>query len=164
MSSKTFKSRCKKLAKDCKEKELCMAHKSLYNLRTISSKLTTILAQSDEPSSDWLQSKRIHMGNHGFLDLAVNFPEVWEEIEIIINLVRSFNESRTKLLSFKNTVLNHHINSGKRFSVKNIPSANTLDRPIAKRLSENFTYDDKEFKKISILQLGMQQLTFNRVK
>ena len=150
MSSKTYKSRCKKLTKDCKEQELCVAHKSWNNLKTISTNLTTILARSDEPTTDWLYSKRIHMGNHGFLDLAVNSPELWEEIELINKLVRSFNESRIKVISFKNRILSHHINSGNRFSIKNLPSTKPSDRPIAKRLSEDFTYNDRDFKKISI--------------
>ena len=58
MNSKTYKSRCKKLTKNCKEQKLCVAHKSWINLKSISSKLTMILNQSDEPTTDWLQSKK----------------------------------------------------------------------------------------------------------
>ena len=99
-----------------------MAHKSWLKLKSISSNLVRILAQSDEPTTDWLRSKRIHMGNYGFLDLAVNSPELWNEIETIIKLVRSFNESRIKVISFRDTVLSHHINSGKRLSISKFPS------------------------------------------
>ena len=150
MNSKTYKSRCKNLTKNCKEQELCVAHKSWINLKSISSKLTTILNQSDEPTTDWLQGKRIHMGNYSFLDLAVNSPELWEEIETIIKLVRSFNESRIKVISFRSTILSHHINSKNRSSIKVESSTKPSERPIAKRLSEEFTYSEKVFKEISI--------------
>ena len=50
MSSKTFKSSCKKLTKDCKDQEICVAHSSWPKLKNISSNLTKILAQSDEPT------------------------------------------------------------------------------------------------------------------
>ena len=150
MNSKTYKSRCKKLTRKCKDQELCVAHKSWTNLKSISYKQTIILNQSDEPTADWLQSKRIHMGNYGFLDLAVNSPELWEEIETIIKLVRSFNESRIKVISFKNTILSHHINSKNRSSFKFPTRTISPERPIAKKLSEEFTYSEKVFKEISI--------------
>ena len=90
------------------------------------------------------------MGNYGFLDLAVNSPELWEEVEVIIKLVRSFNESRINVISFRNTILSHHINSKNRFSVKPPPHTKPTERPNAKRLSEEFTYSEKVFKQISI--------------
>ena len=117
MSSKTYKSRCKNLTKECKEEEICDAHRSWNNLRNISANLKIILAQSDELSSDWLQEKKIHMGNHGYLDIAVNFPEIWEEIELINNLIRSFNESRIKLNKFKGTIYYSCENCGKKIQV-----------------------------------------------
>ena len=146
MSSKTYKSRCKNLKKKCKEEDLCDAHRSWNNLRIISTNLKKILAQSDELSSDWLQSKKIHMGNHGYLDIAVNFPEIWEEIDLINNLTRSFNESRIKVNKFKDTILNHYINSGNQFSIKERSSPPSAPNPIATRLSKNFTYCSKVFK------------------
>ena len=126
-----------------------MAHKSWLNLKPISSNLTKILAQSDEPTTDWLQNKRIHMGNYGFLDLAVNSPLLWDEIEKIIKLVKSFNESRNKVISFKNTILSHHINSGKRLSISKFPSARHSNPRSIKNLS-NPSYNDKTFERISI--------------
>ena len=118
-------------------------------MKNISSNLVRILAQTDEPTTDWLQSMRIHMGNYGFLDLAVNSPELWNEIETIIKLVRSFNESRIKVISFRDTVLSHHINSGNRLSAKDLPSIKPSDQTTIKRLS-NPDYNDKTFKRISI--------------
>ena len=150
MSSKIYKSRCKSLTKKCKEEEICVAHKSWNKLRNISTNLKKILAQSDELSSDWLQSKKIYLGNYGYLDLAVNFPEIWEEIELINKLTRSFNESRIMVNKFKNTILNHYINSGNPFSIKERSSPPSTPHPIATRLSKSFTYCSKVFKKISI--------------
>ena len=87
------------------------------------------------------------MGNHGYLDIAVNFPEIWEEIELINNLTRSFNESRIKVNKFKDTILNHYINSGNQFSIKEKPSPTSAPKPAATRLSENFAYCSKTFEK-----------------
>ena len=89
------------------------------------------------------------MGNYGFLDLAVNASELWEEIETIIKLVKSFNESRTKVISFKDTILSHQINSSNRFSTRKIQFPKSCVQTDLKRLSTP-NYNDKTFERISI--------------
>ena len=91
MSSKEYNSRCLYLKKKCKEEKTCDAHNSWSNLKKISSNLKIILSQSSEITTDWEQEKTLHMGNYGYLNIAINFPEIWREIELIKNLINSFN-------------------------------------------------------------------------
>ena len=82
-------------------------HISLINLRKISANLRKILAQSNKISRDWEHEKKVHSGNYGYLNLAVNYPEIMEEIALIKQLVKSFNESRYNMWKHRILILNH---------------------------------------------------------
>ena len=72
----------------------------MSNLRNISKNLKALLAQSKEISTDWNQGKKVHSGNYGYLNLAINYPEIWNEVELIKNLVKQFNVSRYNMWKY----------------------------------------------------------------
>ena len=80
MSNEEFNSKCKILSTKCtsinKSGKECNAHISKQNLEKISAKLRLILKQSENITSDWERKKELHLGNNGYLNLAVNFPEI----------------------------------------------------------------------------------------
>ena len=106
MSSKKFNSQCGDITikGGCKQEFTCDAHESLFKLKMISGKVMQILSQSSTISSDWKNEKKIHRGNNGFLNIAINHPRLWREVELISRLVESFNISRSNLWEFKEAI------------------------------------------------------------
>ena len=108
MSSKEFNSRCKYLNSECKETITCNAHISKQKLEKISNSLNLILRQSDIISTDWIKKKVLHLGNYGYLNLAIIHPEILKEINLIKKLVKSFNKSRVNIWKYKDLITNFH--------------------------------------------------------
>ena len=152
MSSEEYNSCCKYLSKKCKDAVECNAHTSKNNLEKISSNLKAILAQSGEISKDWDSKKILHSGNYGYLNLAVNQPEILKEINLIRKLVKSFNKGRAKIWKYKDLILKYHKSKPDFINLKHEvsnESPNTNDTAI--RLAEKCSpYDKEEFKVISI--------------
>ena len=92
MSAEEYNSCCKSLRKSCKASIDCNAHTSLKNLRRISTDLKIVLAQTNELSKDWDEKKKVHSGKYGYLNIAVNHPEILRETKLIKQLVKSFNK------------------------------------------------------------------------
>ena len=82
-SRKEFKSRCQSLNQVCTKEEICDAHSSLNNLRKISQSFNRIINRPLETAPDWKKFKRVHSRNFGYLNAAVNHPEIKQEIEQI---------------------------------------------------------------------------------
>ena len=88
MSKKEYDANCKSLKKTCKFSTDCNAHASLKNLKAISKDLRTILAQGEILTKDWDKQKKIQSGKYGYLNVAVNYPEILKETKLIKQLVR----------------------------------------------------------------------------
>merc|ERR1712015_476716 len=76
MSNKEYDANCKSLKKICNFSIECNAHTSLKNLKVITKNLKTILAQSEILSKDWDKQKKVHSGKYGYLNTALNYPEI----------------------------------------------------------------------------------------
>ena len=92
VSRKNFESRCQKLTQVCNKEEMCGAHSSLINLKQISSSLKVILERPLETSPDWKRFKKVHSRNFGYLNAAINHPEIKKEIELISEMLDRFNK------------------------------------------------------------------------
>ena len=78
------------------------------NLRKISKKLQTVLAQKDVLSKDWDKPKIVHSGKYGYLNMAINYQEILEETKLIKQLVKSFNISGKKIWKYRDAVFNYN--------------------------------------------------------
>jgi hypothetical protein len=113
LSNEEFNANCRNLKKTCKSLSKCTAHTSLKNLKVISGKLKEILSQEVHLSKDWIKEKKLHSGKHGYLDIAVNYPEIWDQTKIIKKRIMSFNNGREKIIKYKDLVLNYKANDYK---------------------------------------------------
>ena len=162
MSPKDFKTQCASLTGKCQKDTPCKAHISLENLERISSKLSEILSQSREVTTDWTKNKKVHSASYGYLNLAINQPKIWKEVELIKILVERFNNSRERLWKYKQEI------SNKIFLKPNPLRQTAPRRPTTSRffkqkwckpqeisstrtrMFRNYTYNNKEFKLISL--------------
>ena len=99
---------------------------SLKNLSKISNNLKTLLAKGDKISKDWDQRKKVHSGNYGYLNSAINHPEIMEETKLIKQLVRSFNKGRAKIWEYKDLILSYHKRKPDLMNYKQTPFKNLL--------------------------------------
>ena len=53
-------------------------------------------------------SKKVHSRKYGYLNMAVNYPEIFDQAKLIKHLVRSFNNGREKIIKYRDTVLTFH--------------------------------------------------------
>ena len=119
----------------------------------ISKTLRLILKQSEKITADWESKKKLHLGNHGYLNLAINYPEIMKEITIIKQLIKSFNKGRANIQKFRDLIINHNIRKPDFIPFKP-PSA--LEKPPSmsetiERLSgKTSPYGKEEFKEISL--------------
>ena len=139
-------------------------HNSWSNLKNISSNLRTLLAQSKIILTDWAQEKMVQSDNYGYLNLAINYPEIWEEIELIKKLVKCFNTSRYNMWKHKSSILNQQTfkeltqnivldeNKGiiEYIDFKHEPTLEITEHNTASKLEKNYTYSREEFKVIRI--------------
>ena len=163
MSATEYNSRCKSLKKSCKDSIECKAHVNLKNLQAISSNLRKILSQSTDLSNDWDTEKNIHSGKYGYLNIAVNHPEILRETKTIKQLIRSFNRSREKMWKYKDIILNYHVRKPDFMKCKEpAQTAHQNDSPTMTRLIEKVSpYNEKDFKVISIrafLSIHMREM------
>ena len=158
MSSEDFQSWCTDLTKECKEIKGCDAHTSFGKLKIMSLNLRLILTQSKDITKDWGKDKKLHMGNYGYLNMAISHPEIWREIELIKHLTKSFNDSRVKMNEFKSTISNHYINSENLFNIKQGPFFTSHKGATASRLTNEYTYCSSEFEKISIRAFSSEHI------
>ena len=96
--------------------------------------------------------KTLHSGNYGYLNLAVNHPEILKEINLIRKLVKSFNKGRAKIWKYRDLIFTYHKSKPDFINLKHEASnesSNSNDTAI--RLAEKCSpYDKEEFKVISI--------------
>ena len=52
--------------------------------------------------------KKVHSGKYGYLNIAVNHPEILRETKLIKQLVKSFNKSREDMWKYKDVILSYH--------------------------------------------------------
>ena len=171
MSTKEYNTRCKSLRKNCKNSIDCNAHTSLKNLRRISKDLKIVLAQTGELSKDWDEKKKVHSGKYGYLNIAINYPEILRETKLIKQLVKSFNKSREDMWKYKDVILSYHKKNPDFIKVDQTapkdhihvrsPTAenNTVSR-LVKKLSP---YNEREFKIISsraFLSVHIREILF----
>ena len=97
------------------------------SLRKITNSLKNVLAQTGEISKDWDQKKKVHSGNYGYLNLAVNHPEILKETKLIKQLVKSFNKSREKMWKYKDLILNYHKRKPDFINFKPVTSKDPID-------------------------------------
>ena len=106
-----------------------------------------VLSQSKCLTTDWDVEKNIHSGKYGYLNIAVNHPEILRETKTIKQLVRSFNRSREKMWKYKDVILNYHVR--KPDFMKCREPAHTAPQkgsPTMTRLIEKVSpYNEKDF-------------------
>ena len=83
LSNAEFNANCKTLRESCISQDECIAHVSLRNLKVISGKMKKVLSQNTNLSTDWVKNKKLHSGKRGYLDLAINFPKIWDQTKLI---------------------------------------------------------------------------------
>ena len=80
MSSNEYNAKCISLSTDCTNTgrlgKDCHAHISKKNLEKISTNLKLILKQSEEITADRESKKKLHLGNYGYLNVAIHYPEI----------------------------------------------------------------------------------------
>ena len=95
--------------------------------------------------------KVLHLGNYGYLNLAIIHPEILKEINLIKKLVKSFNKSRVNIWRYKDLILNFRkkkpefIRVEQDFNVDQLSINDTVVR-LAGKCSP---YGKEEFKEIS---------------
>ena len=104
LSRNNFESNCQKLSQVCNKEEICDTHLSLYNLKQISSSFRFILGRPLETIPDWKRYKRVHSRNFGYLNSAINNPEIKQEIELVSELVDKFNKIKENLEEYKEDI------------------------------------------------------------
>merc|ERR1712083_1175265 len=106
MSKEEHKTKCSDLNLPCRKEIKCNEHVSLENLRKISHKLVKIITSPSGKSADWKKPKKVESRNFGYLNSAVNNPEIREELEVISELVNRFNKIREDLEKYKEEIAN----------------------------------------------------------
>ena len=106
LPSKTFSSRCKDLKAMCRQSEECKVHISFKNLRNLSKKLNMIWSNPERFSRDWKTNKVLRTEKNAYLNLAINYPQLWKEVEQIKAEINTFNVSRVNLKTFKTKIKN----------------------------------------------------------
>ena len=157
MSKEEYDNRCESLKKSCNKIVKCNAHTSLENLRKISKGLKEILSQTDMFTEDWDRNKKIMSGKYGYLNLAVNYPEILRETKLIRNLIKSFNSSRENLRKYRDIILSYNKKKPNLFKLrtttKKIKTANkdaSNEKKVLTRLVEKLSpYSERDFKIIS---------------
>ena len=135
----------------------CKAHTSLKSLRKISKGLSIILAQTDILSEDWDRNKKVISGKYGYLNTAVNYPEILRETKLVKRLVKSFNNSREKIRKYRDLILSFNKMKPRlfkiKYSTKKIKTANknaSNEKKVISRLVDKLSpYNEREFKIIS---------------
>ena len=157
MSKEDYNNRCESLKKICNKIVKCNAHTSLENLRKISKGLKEILSQTDVFTEDWDRNKKILSGKYGYLNIAVNYPEILRETKLIRNLIKSFNSSRENLRKYRDIILSYNKKKPNLFKLrtttKKIKTANkdaSNEKKVLARLVEKLNpYSERDFKIIS---------------
>ena len=106
MSKEEHKTKCSDLNLPCRKEIKCNEHVSLENLRKISHKLVKIITSPSGKSADWKKPKKVESRNFGYLNSAVNNPEIRDELEVISELVNRFNKIREDLEKYKEEIAN----------------------------------------------------------
>ena len=111
----------------------------------------TILAQKGNLSSDWDREKKIHSGKYGYLNVAINHPDILKETKLIKRLVKSFNKSRESIWKFKDVIRSYHKKKPEFIKVKQIPPTDSSSgNKVASRLFKKVSpYNERDFKIIS---------------
>ena len=111
-----------------------------------------ILSQSKNLTKDWDAEKNIHSGKYGYLNIAINHPEILRETKIIKQLVRRFNRSREKRWKYKDVIRSYHMRKPDLMKCKQPPlKASNNDNTTMTRLMEKFSpYNEKDFRAISL--------------
>ena len=69
----------------------------------------------------------MHPGNYGYLNSAIHHPELMEEIDLIKQLVKSFNKGRAKILTHKDLILNFNKRKPQYINYKQSPFRKPVD-------------------------------------
>ena len=140
MSKKKFKHRCKNLRESCVNKkpseENCDPHVSLENLQNISKNMEAIIRQSDKITDDWKEYKELKLGNRGYINMTINFPEISEELTNVKKLINRFNIARRNLWKFKDVIKKFRVDSHRAMSFKyeNNPTPESRKEKVVTRL------------------------------
>ena len=100
LSKKEYKQQCNTKKMKCKQNEICHIHEGRANLKKLKSLLRNV--QPNHPS--WKIGINWSIMTGGFLETLINFRHIREDFIKTKKEVDKFNESRTKLKTYKKEI------------------------------------------------------------